>query len=149
MNQNNRKRILVVEVVCVLFILLFAYASVTKMLDFEQFRTELRRSPLLTFFATWVAIGIPMLEVILSIFLTIERFRLASIYCAYGLMVIFSAYIVAITKFADYIPCSCGGVLSSMNWKQHLVFNCAFIAFALIAIFIYPSKESLTFENTP
>ncbi|MEJ0031509.1 MAG: MauE/DoxX family redox-associated membrane protein [Bacteroidota bacterium] len=41
-------------------------------------------------------------------------------------MVMFTAYIVVITRFSEYTPCSCGGVLEKMSWDQHLVFNIGF-----------------------
>lgn len=46
-------------------------------------------------------------------------------------MVIFTAYIVVILQFSEEIPCACGGVLQSLGWKEHLIFN---IVFSLIAL---------------
>lgn len=137
-----KKTNLVIDIVCSLFILLFIYAAVSKLLDYNQFRSELGRSPLLTSFSGWVAIGIPVLELLISVLLTMSKYRLSSLYSCFGLMILFSVYIIAITKFADYVPCSCGGVLSRLSWSQHLIFNSVFIGFALVAILIYPSKKA-------
>jgi putative oxidoreductase len=35
------------------------------------------------------------------------------------------------------LPCSCGGVISSMSWKQHLVFNVHCIAINIVAINLF------------
>jgi hypothetical protein len=51
-------------------------------------------------------------------------------------MVMFTTYIIAITQFSDYIPCSCGGILQKMNWNQHLVFNIVFTGFSLAGILL-------------
>jgi len=67
------------------------------------------------------------------------RFRLLGLYASFSLMVMFTAYIIAITKFSDYIPCSCGGVLQNMSWNQHLIFNIGFILLAVAGI-IFHSK---------
>lgn len=32
------------------------------------------------------------------------------------------------------IPCSCGGILESLGWREHLYFNLAFIALAVLAL---------------
>jgi hypothetical protein len=56
----------------------------------------------------------------------------------------FTAYIIAITKFSDYIPCSCGGVLQEMGWGEHLVFNICFVLLALAAILCYRKQENIS-----
>lgn len=46
----------------------------------------------------------------------------------------FTAYIFIILSFTIYIPCSCGGVLETMGWTEHLVFNLFFVAMASIGV---------------
>jgi hypothetical protein len=36
--------------------------------------------------------------------------------------------------FDPELPCSCGGILQSMNWTQHLIFNIFFTLLGLGAI---------------
>src|SRR5690606_28267369 len=43
-------------------------------------------------------------------------------------------YIAAILNLGVFIPCSCGGVLEKLGWTEHLVFNCVFVALALVGI---------------
>jgi hypothetical protein len=137
------KKQLVIEIICVLFILLFTYAAVSKLMHVEKFRIQIGQSPLLTAFAGWVAWGIPVAELAVSISLAIPRWRLVGLYASFSLMVMFTAYIVAILQFSEYIPCSCGGILSSMGWTEHLVFNVAFILVALTGILTYPRQENI------
>ncbi|WP_316812855.1 MauE/DoxX family redox-associated membrane protein [Pedobacter heparinus] len=141
------KRNIVVEIICLLFILLFAYAAVSKLLHYSQFKNELGRSPLLAVFAGWVAIGIPFLEIILSLLLMFTKFRIISLYSSFGLMVLFSLYIIAITKFADYVPCSCGGVLARLNWNQHLIFNSVFILLSVVGVLLSPNSRARVSED--
>src|SRR3981081_1825021 len=126
-----RSRKFWVEFISILLIILFTYAAVSKLLDFQKFRVQLGQSPMLTAFAGWVTWIIPSLELIISIMLSIQRGRLLGLYASFSLMVMFTAYIIAITKFSDYVPCSCGGVLQNMSWNQHLVFNLGFVLFPL------------------
>lgn len=134
MKWIQRKRGIIVEVICFLFILLFVYAAVSKLLDFEKFRIQLGQSPMLTDFASLVAFGVPTLEILLAITLSINKFRTIALYAGLGLMTAFSAYIAVILNFSDFIPCSCGGILERLGWTEHLIFNIVFILLAMIAI---------------
>jgi hypothetical protein len=62
------------------------------------------------------------------------RWQLAGLYASLGLMVMFTTYIIVITHFGDYIPCSCGGVLQNLTWTSHLIFNSVFVLLALLAL---------------
>jgi uncharacterized membrane protein YphA (DoxX/SURF4 family) len=138
---NVAKRDVVVDVICALVISLFVYAAVTKLLDYQKFRVQIGQSPLLTAFAGWVAWIVPAVELIISALLVTIRYRLIALYAAFGLMVMFTAYIIAITQFSDYIPCSCGGVLEKLNWTEHLVFNLVFVVLTLTAIVLHVTKD--------
>jgi uncharacterized membrane protein YphA (DoxX/SURF4 family) len=131
------KKKTVVDVITYLFIILFIYASVNKLVDYENFSTELGKSPLLTAFAGWVAWMVPVVELLVVVLLTMPKWCLAGLYAAFSLMTMFTAYIVAILRFSDYVPCSCGGVLQNMTWNQHLVFNIAFVLLALAGIILH------------
>jgi uncharacterized membrane protein YphA (DoxX/SURF4 family) len=117
-----------------LFIILFVYAAVSKLFDFSSFNAQLAQSPLLTGFTGWVIWIIPTIEIMIAILLAIDHFRLMGLYAAFSLMVMFTAYIIAILNFTDYIPCSCGGVLQHMSWKTHLIFNIGFVLLAAVGI---------------
>jgi uncharacterized membrane protein YphA (DoxX/SURF4 family) len=136
------KKNLIVDVTCALIILLFMYASLSKLIDYDKFRVQLSQSPMLTTFASWVAIVVPAIEILLSLLLSINRFRLAGLYASFALMVMFTAYIIAITKFSEVVPCSCGGVLQNMTWNQHLFFNIIFVLLALTAVLLHEPTYS-------
>lgn len=58
-----------------LFILLFVYASVSKLVDYETFENQLGQSPLLSAFASLVAPGVIISELIVALLLIFERTR--------------------------------------------------------------------------
>jgi hypothetical protein len=138
--MKSNKRVLLVEIISALFILLFVYAALTKVTDYQKFRIELGKSPLLTNYARIIAIAIPGIELLISMLISIRRFQYYVLYFAFSLMAVFSAYIVAILKFSPYIPCSCGGILQNMTWNQHLIFNMGFLLLGAVAILLYPKN---------
>ena len=139
--MNKKRRALLVEIISALFILLFVYAASSKILDFQKFRIELGKSPMLGFFSTYVSITIPVLEIMISILLIIRRYQYIALFASFSLMVVFSFYIIFILKFSSYIPCTCGGILENMSWSQHLIFNVGFILLGIVAILFYPTKN--------
>lgn len=135
--------------VSLVFILLFVYAAVSKLMDFETFQTQLGQSTFLGGFSEWVSWGVIMIEMVIAFLLCIENTRLLGLYLSLLLMIIFAIYIVVILNFAVYVPCSCGGVLEALGWKEHLIFNGFFIGFASMGIFIArKQKYDLNKNNT-
>lgn len=131
-------RKITVDIVVFLYILLFVYAALTKLLDYQKFVVQLGQSPILTHYAVLLAWAVPFLELVISTLLIIPRTRLTGLYAAFSLMVMFTTYIVLASRFSDYVPCSCGGVLEGMTWTQHLIFNAVFVLLGLAAIIVHP-----------
>jgi len=138
------KRQTFVEIISILFILLFVYAATSKLIDYQKFRVQLGQSPLLTSFAGLVAWIIPSIEILIAIALAIPRYRLVGLYASFSLMTMFTTYVFVITHYSEYVPCSCGGILQKMNWEQHLIFNIIFTMLALTSILLY---EQLDLRN--
>lgn len=129
-----------VEIICLLFIFLFVYAAVSKLADYEKFRVQLGQSPLLTSFAGWLAWILPLVEIGIAVSLAFSSTRMPGLFASFSIMTMFTAYIVAITRFSDYVPCSCGGILQKMSWNEHLVFNIVFVILALAAIIMHSRR---------
>jgi len=132
---------IVTEIISALLILLFVYAALSKLLDFQKFRVEVGRSPLLNPYADFVSFGIPILEIFIAGLLSLKKTQFIGLYMAFSMMVMFSSYIILILKFSPFIPCSCGGILQNMSWNQHLIFNVAFAIACSISILIYPNNN--------
>ncbi|MCF6407024.1 hypothetical protein L3C95_29275 [Chitinophaga filiformis] len=129
------------ELPAVLLTILFTYASISKLLQYNTFRFQLDQSPFITGYSGIIAWFIPAIELITTAMLVFPATRLKGFYFSYGLMLLFTVYIYAILHFSYFIPCSCGGILSRMNWQQHLVFNVIFTLIALAGIFTFPFKS--------
>src|SRR5690606_16530343 len=79
----------IIEIISLLFILLFVYASISKLLEFNDFQTQLGQSPLLAAFAVPVSYGVIGIELATAGLLAWEKTRKLGLYTAYLLMVLF------------------------------------------------------------
>lgn len=122
--------------VSLLIVLLFVYAAVSKLLDFETFEIQLGQSPLLSAFAAWVSWGVILIELLTACLLMFDKTRHLGLYIAFSLMVMFTAYIYIILNYSDFVPCACGGILEKMGWTQHLWFNIIVCGLIILALFI-------------
>jgi hypothetical protein len=141
------KKSTIIEIISALLLFLFIYAALSKLLDFGKFKYQLSQSPFITNISRWVVWVIPLGEIFISILLIIKRTRLAGLYLSFFLMLLFTGYIFIMLRYSSYLPCSCGGVLSEMSWKQHFVFNLAFTGLALLGVVIQdtgPDKDHIT-----
>ncbi|RKS03039.1 MauE/DoxX family redox-associated membrane protein [Flavobacterium sp. 102] len=130
-----------VNSICCLYAVLFCYAATSKLLDFQTFKMQLGQSPLLSPFAVWVSVIVPISEFIIALMIMIPRFRLLGLFAAFTLMIMFTSYIYIILNYSAFVPCSCGGILQKMSWSQHLIFNIIFTTLAAIAIIIMPIEK--------
>lgn len=136
-----------IEIISLLLVFLFVYAATNKLMDINTFRAQLGQSPLLTAFAHWVVWFIPAIEFLISILLLTKRFRLIGLYVSFTLMVSFTAYIIAILGFSEFVPCSCGGILEKLGWTEHLIFNCVFVILSAIGICLQTHFSADEFER--
>jgi uncharacterized membrane protein YphA (DoxX/SURF4 family) len=148
MKRNTPIKNNIVNIVCGLYAVLFSYAATSKLLDFENFRIQLGQSPLLSSFANLILFAVPAVEIIISILLLIEKFRLIGLFSAYTLMVLFTAYIYILLNYSAFVPCSCGGIIQKLSWSQHIIFNICFIVLAGIAVVLLPDSSSLYNSET-
>lgn len=141
--MTARARQTVVEIISILFIMLFVYAAVSKWMGFNKFSAQLSQSPIISPFTSWIVWTIPVTELLISAMLGISKWRLTGLYISFFLMIMFSAYIFTITHYSEFIPCSCGGVLEHMSWNTHLIFNLCFGVLAAMAVIIHPIHRQM------
>lgn len=131
------KKKIVVEIISSLLISLFLFASLSQWLDFKTFTDNINNQPIPNKFTPLITWGIPSLEILIVAALIFERTRLKGLQASLLLLLSFTIYIVLILLNAfDWIPCSCSGVIKTMTWNQHLIFNLFFIVVALIGILL-------------
>lgn len=129
-----------------LYIVLFTYSALSKLLDFQNFQAQLGQSPLLSPYATLVSFAVPIIELVLVMVLAAPYSRITGLYVSCCLMIMFTTYIIIILHFSSFIPCSCGGILEKLGWTEHLVFNIAFIVLAMLAIVLDDHSRKTIFK---
>ncbi|WP_051892108.1 MauE/DoxX family redox-associated membrane protein [Arenibacter algicola] len=149
MKWYQKQREIIVEVTSLLFIILFAYAGLTKLLEGHLFYDNIRNSPVLrgkaiASLASW---AVPLSELAVALLLILKKTRLRGLYGAAVLMLLFTGYTVAILFFAPYKPCSCGGIISLLSWEQHLLLNLILLLLALLAILLSPKHKNNTWNK--
>jgi hypothetical protein len=130
------KKRLAVEIIALLFVILFLYTGIAKLMDFEVFQEQLMDSPLLAFAAPIVAWGLPIMEFVVSIALFMPKYRLRGLYAAFILMILFIAYVGILLSISTELPCSCGGIMEALSWQAHLIVNIALTGLALTGIIL-------------
>lgn len=131
-----RRRILI-EVIAALLIFLFLYASTSKWLAFGEFIGEMNNQPFPNWMTPYLVWTIPSLEVLTAGCLVFERTRLWGLWGAFALMTAFTVYtITVLLHFFQYIPCSCGGIIKNLSWKEHLVLNLFFLLLAVAGLLL-------------
>lgn len=81
----------------------------------------------------WV---VPLVELLIVLCLLFDCTRRAGFLMATFVMLLFTSYtgLVLVGVF-NRVPCSCGGVIRSLSWPQHLVLNTLLTAGAGLGFF--------------
>lgn len=129
------KKNLVIEICSGLLVLLWVYASLAKLADTTAFLRELKNQVFPKETLQLLFYLIPISELLVAGLLILKRTRTYGLLFSLVLMLIFTAYIILILYgYYDRVPCSCGGVLSTLGWRSHLIFNLFFTAVAAIGL---------------
>ena len=128
---------IIIEIICALLILLFVYAGLNKFYERSFFRAQLHFYPYINKASAVLSWLLPSVELLCALLIVVPFSRLAGLYLALTLLVIFTLYLTMMLITQNDLPCSCGGVLEHMTWQQHVIFNCAFIILSIIGIVNY------------
>lgn len=110
---------------------LWLYSGIAKLHDWNYTVYSMHNQVFPEWMANTLALGLPVLELVLAIMLMFGVWRRIGYILSGILLSLFNGYILLImTLFFGRIPCSCGGLLSQLGWWDHLIFNCFFLAIA-------------------
>ncbi len=124
--------------ICMLLIILFSYTASAKLIDLQLFKLELRNQPLPHWLTGILIYVLPVLEIVLALGIIINKYRFGSLIGSLVLMLLFTIYtMLVLFHFFPKVPCSCGGVIKYLNWKQHLFFNLFVDILIVWAIYLY------------
>jgi len=131
----------IVDTITFLLIILWVYASISKLFDYEASRTEMLGQVFPAAFSEFLVWAVPFTELSAAGLLIVSQTRKIGLYLSLLMLFGFSVYIITVLlNVFGRIPCSCGGILERMSWTEHLLFNVFFIVLTLIAL-IQASEE--------
>ena len=137
----DTKRTRITTFISIFFILLFCYAAISKIMDFEKFQIQMTESPLLSAFAGFLPYVLIISEFIIAELLCYRITQNAGLLASFILMLFFTGYIALMLFTSEILPCSCGGILEKMTWTEHLYFNIGCAVLAILAL-VYNKKYS-------
>ncbi|WP_158829032.1 MauE/DoxX family redox-associated membrane protein [Mucilaginibacter lacusdianchii] len=142
--NDKRSAYLAEQVSMFLLTFLWVYAASSKLLAFRTFEIQMYRQAMpqeLAFLVIWT---LPAIEILAAILLLIPKTRLAGFYLSFVLLCLFTGYIaLAVFHFFENVPCSCGGVLRMLGWKEHLIFNTFFLLLSFTGIYTINRERRL------
>jgi len=121
--------------IAVLLVLLFSYTAISKLIDMSGNLYAMHNQPFPRVLGTLLAWVLPFTEIITALLLVVNKTRLLGLLISACLMFVFTIYVLLILSgFFGHIPCSCGGVISLLGWKEHLWLNLFFLLLAVTGI---------------
>lgn len=140
----------IIEVISALLIGLFVYASLSKLLAYNEFRFAMLNQPIPHWSAKLLSLILPIIELIVASLLMNSRTRLIGLYASGLLMLIFTSYVgLVLANGFGRIPCSCGGILKNMGWHVHFVFNIFFLLLAIVGIILFQKQKTREQKFSP
>ncbi|MDC6361616.1 MULTISPECIES: MauE/DoxX family redox-associated membrane protein [Flavobacteriaceae] len=147
--SNNGIYPKLVTLFSLLLTILFVYTAVSKLNHLDTFQLRLERMPYISSYASLISLGVPFLELVIAGLLWFSKYRTIALYASFILLGLFTTYIIIVLKHSDSIPCSCGGVISALGWKDHILLNITFMVLALLGILWSKKQYNIqTNQNT-
>lgn len=112
-----------VQIVAAIFIFLFFYTAISKIIDLGLFKAQMQITFHYKIFVYVIIWLLPLVEIIVAFMLLIPSYRTRGFLVSTIMMIIFIIYIACLMMFWTHLPCSCGGIIEMLSWKQHLILN--------------------------
>ncbi len=128
------KKRLIIEIIAILFVVLFLYTAISKISDYTIFKENLQTSEIIGPLAFLIAPLLLFIEALIPIFLLVPRWRLKGLYFSTVIMSLFTTYLILNNLSTESFPCSCGGIIGNLSVPQHIAVNCTYILLGIIAI---------------
>ncbi len=132
------------DVIIYSYAFLYMYTGWAKFMNLSTFIRGNSKIPHLGQYAKLIGYGIPSLEIVLAILLVIPVYRIKrfALWTSTLLMAVFIIYLSLMVKFAENKLCDCGGVIESMGWEAHIVFNSIWLIAGIFALVRTKVKHS-------
>lgn len=130
------KKQVVTEIIAFSFFFLFVYTSLSKLYQYDFYYNDLLRSPLLGPVAYPISILVPGTELIVAVLLLTDRTRKYGLIGSLILMALFTLYVGYVLTLTTERPCTCGGIIRHLSWRNHMIFNLVFLALSVAGLML-------------
>ena len=144
-----KKIVLLIDIISSVFLLLFFYTAISKLMHYPEFRLAMAESSMLKPFAGVIAWLLPVAEIVTAVLLFFPATRIKGLYVSFFLIVIFTVYLSFMILFTHDIPCNCGGAIKNLTWPQHIYFNLFFLALAITGILLHKKDRQIVKSVPP
>ncbi len=124
------------EVLVALFVGLWTYASVSKMINHDKFISVLYAAKLFGNYTVYLSWLVPALELLIAISIVLPSTRFVGLMASLIYLLLLSAYLLYMILFSSSLPCTCGGLISSFTWLQHFWLNCMLMLITVVIIIV-------------
>ncbi len=135
MKSKNLTNELITFIPAILLVFLWGYAVISKLAEHEKFIAQMKLAPVPMMHMLGPVLGwlVPLIETVLIWLLFNEKYRELGLKLSFVLLLIFEIYISIMLLSGLDLPCTCGGLISKLQWKEHLIFNAFFMCVALFS----------------
>lgn len=140
--MNRRKNKILIDIICALLVLVFVYSGINKLWDHNNFETQIKFIVPYPVVDNILSYTVPVGELIIAILITINQTKRIGIYTFIILMTTFTFYIIFMLGSGKNLPCTCGGFINTLSWKQHLAFNIGLILLAVAGLYFDKKNNS-------
>lgn len=125
-----------------LLVLLFSYAAFSKLFTITTFDEQLHNQAFPGWLADFLLYFLIPAELVTALLLCFKRTVILGLLGSTLMLLAFTAYIaLVLAGYFSKTPCSCGGVLKSLGWKSHLIFNLVFTLLTITSLTIHLKQE--------
>lgn len=129
----SKKGLLLQEVSSLILAFVFAYTAISKLYNWNETRFSLYNQWLPSIATEALLYGLPVIEIIATITLLVPTYRKSGLILSTVLMTAFTGYVLWVWMgFTGRVPCTCGGIVSSLSWGEHLIFNLVLLGIAVV-----------------
>ncbi len=132
----------ITQLIVSFLIFLFLYTGVSKLIDRQTFRMALDRQPFPKSMSDLLVWLLPLGELFVVILLLFEITRKVGLWLSAALLLSFTLYtIIVLSGYYPTTPCPCGGLISGLSWKAHLMLNLACLLLNVAGIVFYKDQK--------
>lgn len=132
-----------IQLICCILMGLLLYTSISKWLDYNHFMRDMHRQPLPNLIKEVLSYTLPQIEFFIAIILMFKQTQQQGLYLALVLFILFTIYsCLALTGYFKHIPCSCGGFIGKLNWKEHTYLNLFLVVLSTVGIVLFRRRFS-------